>query len=216
MRRPFQLLLDGTTMAVLALALFLLTRPSSAVRTEWSSYSARRATIRATEKHWITLVAASAPLSDGARSYDVIEVSDYDCPFCRASSAAVDSAVDAGVRIGYLHYPLRIHPHAARAARMAFCAEDVGRFRNAHRLLMRDTAWHDQKAIGRMADEADLPDTSAFLRCVDDSRTGARVQASVTLAESLGIRGTPTFLTPRGMHQGSTTLNVLLGLVRDP
>src|SRR5690606_41553060 len=90
--------------------------------------------------------AAGAPPSDprvaradsarirGSESAPVwlIEVSDYQCPFCKSWHDDVfpaiirDYVVTGSVRLAYVHFPLGMHPNAPIAAEAAMCAGAQG------------------------------------------------------------------------------------------
>src|SRR5262249_37573447 len=58
---------------------------------------------------------------------EIIEFSDFQCPFCQRARPTVDQVVKAygdRVRLVYRHYPLRNHPNARPAAEAAACAAE--------------------------------------------------------------------------------------------
>lgn len=214
MKGAFRYVLDVATGGILLVAIFLLTRPNSAVRVAWETRRAATRMQAATERLWGELIHASAPLSGTAGSYDLVKVSDYDCPFCRSANVVVDSVLAMGVRVGYLHYPLRIHPKARVAAAAAICAEDQGRFAGLHQELMRDTSWHDDEVWKSVWRRAAVPDSARFVSCIEQESTTRRLDRHIALAESIGVRATPTFLSLHGVHQGTASVSVLLRLAR--
>src|SRR5215210_392488 len=68
----------------------------------------------------------------------VIEVSDFQCPFCRQWHEQTyqklrDEFVRTGkVRLAYVNFPLAQHAHAQPAAEAAMCAGAQGRFWERH------------------------------------------------------------------------------------
>ena len=64
----------------------------------------------------------------------VVEVSDFQCPYCRAwhdsSYAAIKKQyVDAGkVRLAYINFPLAMHKNALPAAQVAMCSAAQDKF----------------------------------------------------------------------------------------
>jgi protein-disulfide isomerase len=66
----------------------------------------------------------------------------------------------------------------------------------------------------RLGVEAGVTDTVALLRCLDDPRTAAYVDADRKAGLSLGVRITPTFLVNSTMVNGAMPPATLDSLVR--
>src|SRR5688500_12955733 len=128
--------LDLLTAVFAVVAVYLLMQPTSQLRMAWAERSESRESARIVERKWADLGEAASPLYRGTAPIEIVEVSDYECPFCRANSAGVDSAVAAGARIAYLHLPMARHPRAEGAALAALCAEESDRFPEMHARLM--------------------------------------------------------------------------------
>ena len=77
-------------------------------------------------------------LGSPAATVWVVEVSDFQCPYCRQfhdeSYAELKHAyVDSGkIRLAYVNFPLDSHPHAWEAAESAMCAGAQGKFWPMH------------------------------------------------------------------------------------
>lgn len=85
---------------------------------------------------------------DSARPLTIVEISDFECPFCRQyyqnTYPAVDSLyVDTGkARYVFITYPSSGHPRAVPAAEAAFCAGAAGKFWPMHdRLFESQGEW---------------------------------------------------------------------------
>lgn len=204
--------LDALTVLALISSAYLMSAP---LRERWARGRAERASVAAAKREWENLRSEVSPISGDGTTVQVVEISDYECPFCRRSAAAVDSAVTSGLRIGYLNYPLAIHPHAEGAAIASMCAESSGRFREMHARLMGSTDWQkdsDWMREARLAGVADLP---GFERCIHGNAVKARLARERALADSLGMSGTPTFVSKGAFHRGSVTSAELLALGRE-
>lgn len=201
--------IDALIVVVLAASGYLLSQP---LRIRWAQYRADVQTSNATRRRWTELTAASSPLTGSAATVEVLEISDYECPFCRRTSSAVDSAVRAGLRVGYLNYPLPAHPHAEGAAIAALCAELGGRFREMHARLMTTSTWQQDTNWTRDAEAAGVADLHKFAECVHGTEVRRRLEVARALADSLGIRGTPMFVTRGATHRGTASTAELLTL----
>ena len=85
---------------------------------------------------------------DSARPVTIVEISDFECPYCRQyyreTYPAVDSAyVETGkVQYVFVVYPSAGHARAAPAAEAAYCAGAAGLFWPMHdRLFENQDAW---------------------------------------------------------------------------
>ncbi len=62
---------------------------------------------------------------------EMIEFSDFQCPFCLRASPVVTQVLNAygdRIRFIYRHYPLPNHPNARPAAEASLCANEQGKF----------------------------------------------------------------------------------------
>jgi protein-disulfide isomerase len=201
--------LDVLTVAFLGMAAYQFSAP---LRQQWAVRRATAASVAAAKRTWGQLLEFGSALADDKSPVRIVEISDYECPFCRKASAAVDSATRSGVQIAYIHYPLRIHPHAEAAAIAALCAEASGRFREMHARLMSSTEWQTDSNWVREAKAAGVTDIASFEKCRSGAPVRARLASERALADSLGVHGTPTFVTRSSIHDGTATVKELRDL----
>jgi protein-disulfide isomerase len=127
----------------------------------------------------------------------IVEFADFQCPFCRTFKTFVDSLRRRHpdqVKLVYRHFPIRTHTLAVAAARASECAARQGRFDE-----MYETLYDEQASIGVQpwawfASKAQIPDRSAFDRCVDLTDGIAALATDTVAGNRLGIEGTPTIL----------------------
>ena len=144
----------------------------------------------------------------------LIEVSDFQCPFCKqwhdASFAALDSQyVGTGkVRIAYLNFPLSsIHPNARAAAEAAMCASVEGKLWPMDEALFASQArWEaqpdpmptfDSLAVAAGANRKSWKD------CMSTHATARIIDADQERSRSAGVRSTPTFFVGDRMLEGA-------------
>ncbi|HEX8241900.1 MAG TPA: thioredoxin domain-containing protein [Longimicrobium sp.] len=155
------------------------------------------------------LARASAGRQKGPRDakVTVIEVSDFQCPYCRmfydSTYRRFDSAyVKTGrVRMVYVNYPLPMHNQAFAAAKAAMCAGAQGRFWQMHDLLFgRQGEWADQadapQRFTRFATEVGV-NAAQFRDCYDNDRVSPLITYDLTQATGAGVNSTPTFIINR-------------------
>jgi protein-disulfide isomerase len=133
----------------------------------------------------------------------LIEVSDFQCPFCadfaRSTYPQIDSAFVATgrVRMLYIHLPLASHPNAFRAAEAAMCAGAQDRFWEMHdRVFATQREWSGApdavRRFERLA-EATGVDLAEYRECMANGHTASLVVGDALQAAQAGIGGTPSF-----------------------
>ncbi|HET6229240.1 MAG TPA: thioredoxin domain-containing protein [Longimicrobiaceae bacterium] len=134
----------------------------------------------------------------------LIEVSDFQCPYCRqffdSTYAKLDSAyIRTGkVRLVFMAFPLPGHREAYGAAKAAFCAGAQGKFWPMHdQLFSRQREWSGAAdPAARFAGYAAgmQLDAGAYRSCVENDRVAPIILNDVMRASGAGIGGTPTFI----------------------
>lgn len=142
----------------------------------------------------------------------VIEMTDYECPFCRRHRQQVlgDLLAEYGGRIRYysLHFPLTsIHPLAFRASEAAECAHDQGRFWEYNEAMFDSTERLVPETLIALASDVDM-DVAVFSQCLTSGSKRDVVVGDIQAGQSLGVRGTPTFFINGKLLSGARPLDV--------
>ncbi len=143
----------------------------------------------------------------------VLEVSDFQCPFCKifhdSTYAAIRSAyIDNGkARMAYVNLPVRGHQNAWPAAEAAMCASAQGRFWAMHDSLFNSqTRWANiarpDTLFARFAGTLDI-DAKAYSACFSGHATRPLIAADADRAGNAGIHGTPTFIIGDSLISGA-------------
>ena len=108
------------------------------------------------------------------------------------------------VALIFVHTPLPGHRFAMQAARVAECAQRVGRF-----VPMIDAIFDKQdslglKSWGSFALEAGIADSGSIGACARDTSSVARIDAGRSLAERFEVKATPTVLVNGWSFTGPT------------
>jgi uncharacterized membrane protein/predicted DsbA family dithiol-disulfide isomerase len=128
-----------------------------------------------------------------AGKINVIEFSDFECPFCRALHPVLSAAIAPyGTRVHFVRetFPLKGHVHAREAARAYLCARMQGRGD-----AMADWLFGagDLSAANCTKAAAALGlDLSRFIACLVDPATEATVARDAAEIEAADFRGLPT------------------------
>lgn len=153
----------------------------------------------------IDLDSQTAPtLGSPAAKVTIVEISDFECPFCQRASGTIKellAAYPGQLRVVFRHFPLDqacnpllkrpVHENACAAARAAVCAAARGQFWPlAEKLFAGNTDPEDLLAVRRELHLADAEQTA----CAQKPATAAVVAADISACIKAGITAVPVFL----------------------
>jgi len=153
-----------------------------------------------------TFELAGVPVKGAADArIQVVEFSDFLCPYCRAIAGAFKDFLPQSqgrVSVRFKNYPLdkecnahmnnTIHVGACWVARGGICAQQQGKFWAYHdRIFENPPREPGRSDVVKLAGEAGL-DATALAACLDAPGTSARLKAEVDEAERAGVKATPT------------------------
>lgn len=191
-------------MAILVTLAALLFHPEGIVGRWVADAYGERQERRKIAEIWGELSVANSRLGSVGNNRTIVEFIDYECPSCRSTAPAVSNAVRQGVTVVFRHFPLtQIHPAARDAALAAICAERYGVFAEVHEAMLTDDTWMAEQHWGEWSTQIGMIEEGAFEACMVDEETLHRLRKDRELAELLGIRGTPSFVTPEGVFLGA-------------
>lgn len=124
----------------------------------------------------------------------VVEFSDFECPYCsrmQTTLSKIETRFHGRVRVVFKHFPLPMHANARRAAAIAVCAAEQGRFWEVHDRLYEGAKSLDEvmNGIGELG-----IDKTELERCMKSSTTMRKIEADRMEAASAGLTGTPSFM----------------------
>lgn len=205
-------------MAIVAGVLVLLLEPNGLVGRRLAEWRSVRDQSRRVSQSWEAIVARAARDEDNAAPIAIVEVIDYECPFCRNAHTIVSDLqrAEPELGVGFLHFPLEeIHPKAKLAATYAICAEQQGRFGAAHRYLLEDAKWIDDDTPDTViATQIGVSNSDKFIECLDAPTTEQTLNDHRDLAERIGVQATPSLITPKALRQGAFNADVVRHLMR--
>ena len=133
----------------------------------------------------------------------VVEVSDFQCPYCRmwhdsSYAALVRDYVSTGkVRLAYLNYPLQMHVNALPAAEAAMCASVQSKFWPMHDVLF--TSQEKWERLGNPVSFFDSLATSVgvdraqWTNCMSKHLARPLIDADRSRSQQRGVESTPSF-----------------------
>lgn len=182
-----------------------------------------------------------------------VEVGDPSCPFChiaggmdgalnKASGASFTLVSDGGSYVApvtemrklvdsgqasfvYIYYPG--HGNGEMAMKALYCANEKGKFWQAHDLLMSDAGYqiengvdgsqqptkgpivkNDKTQSGALADFLKPAVDPTFMKsCLDSGKYDSRLSADMAIASSLSVQGTPGFFINATAYPGAYSWN---------
>lgn len=163
-----------------------------------------------------TLGSDSAPV-------EVVEYSDFECPFCARFAniqmpAVREQLIATGqVRWRYRDFPLASHRYSAYSAHAAQCAGEQGKFWEMHDRLFADHSWaqtgRNPRGLFRDMARAAGVDVGRYDACMDGQRYAGRVAASAREGEARGVAATPTFFVNGRSFRGPATSDAFKAVV---
>lgn len=121
----------------------------------------------------------------------VVEFFDYNCPYCRKAYNAIDKVVtdDKKVKVVFKEFP--IFGGASRlAAKAALAAGKQGKYYEFHQALFLQKGRVTKGVVFKKAADLGL-DIERLKKDMESDEVAASIRETRSLADSLGIRGTP-------------------------
>ena len=153
----------------------------------------------------------------------VIEVSDFQCPYCKqwhdqTYSTFVDQYVKTGkVRLAYVNFPLQSHAQAWPAAEAAMCAGAQGKFWEMHDALFANQAkWQSTSSPASVFDslaQANGVEMRRWRDCVSSGKMKPLIAADLDRASRAGAAATPSFMIGDKILTGAQSIDVLRGVI---
>jgi protein-disulfide isomerase len=142
-------------------------------------------------------------LGDPAAQVWMVEVSDFQCPFCarfhRETFSELRSAyiTPGKVKLAYVNFPLEMHQHAWPAAEAAMCAGALGKYWEMHNALFTtQETWaalpNAEPMFDSLARSVGVP-APAYRQCMSDHVMRPLVQQDFDRSKQSGVGSTPTF-----------------------
>lgn len=143
----------------------------------------------------------------------VIEVSDFQCPFCKqwhdeTYPMVLNDYVKTGkIRLAYVNFPLNMHQHARAAATAAMCAGAQGQFWPMHdALFATQNEWAAMRDPGTVFDSLATSlhvNASAYHACLSSPSIAALIDGDQDRAQRGGVGSTPSFWVGSRLVEGA-------------
>ncbi len=145
----------------------------------------------------------------------IVEVSDFQCPFCGRANNTMKEITEAygnDVRLVFKHNPLPFHNRALPAAMAAECGREQGKFWPIH-----DKMFENQQALGDTELEGYAKgagvDMSKWKGCMTEQKYKKRIEDDQNQAKNFGARGTPAFFINGRFLSGAQPLPAFKSII---
>ena len=139
----------------------------------------------------------------------VYQFGEFQCSECSAAEAVIQDVMSVGsstIRIVFKHFPLAGHAHAELAALAAESAGVQGKFwQMCEMLYERSIEWQearDVKAVFTSYAKNLGLNVEQFKRSLDDATLKEKIIADAQLGQTIGVRGTPSFIIEQKLFRG--------------
>jgi protein-disulfide isomerase len=150
----------------------------------------------------------------------IIEISDFECPFCgrvQATLTELERRYGRDIRIVFKNNPLPFHRHAEDAARAALEARaqrGAQGFWEMHDLLFANQQNLGRRDLERYARRAGLS-LRRFKRAMGRNAHQSAIDADLALVRSLGVRGTPAFFINGRFLSGAQPVHAFVTVIEE-
>lgn len=143
----------------------------------------------------------------------MVEFFDYNCGYCRDSSPTVAAllASDPNLRIVMREFPI-LGEGSVEAARAALAARKQNGYEAFHWALMEMKGQAQLASVLKLAREQGL-DVDRLQADMEAPEIDAHIANSMSLAQALGINGTPSFVVGNTLVPGALPLEQLQELI---
>ena len=138
--------------------------------------------------------APAASFGPEAAAVQVVEFSDFQCPYCSRAAEAVHKIKEKygdKVHFTFRQFPLPMHQNAKGAAEAALAANAQGKFWEFHDSLFKHQQQLDAAGLEEQAKATGL-NVAQFKKSLSDHQFAAGIDADVKLGEQVQVNGTPT------------------------
>lgn len=144
----------------------------------------------------------------------MVVFTDYNCPYCRATTPAIDRLLinDRRLRVVWREMPV-LGPGSDAAAAAALAAAKQGKYYLFHRALFAG-GHPDEAGIAAAAKAAGVVPTRLTAADVAPD-VQAEIQTNLALGRQLGVEGTPFFVIGNHVFEGAISYDGLVAAIAD-
>lgn len=145
----------------------------------------------------------------------VVEFFDYNCGYCKKALPDVQALLEAddNVRIVLMDMPI-LGPSSLTVSKYALAAKKQDKYFEYHTALMEFQGSKDEAALKKIAEDIGL-DAEKLAEDAQDPAIQDMINENVSIAQEIGIRGTPGFIVGDELYRGYIGEAALIQSVKD-
>ncbi len=159
----------------------------------------------------ITISPQDPVLGSAAAKMTIIELADFECPYCSETSPVVLKFTkdnSAQVKLVWKDFIIPSHPNSLAAAQAAQCAGRQGKFWEYQQYLFTNQDVLSSNFYLSLAQNLSL-DMAKFTTCLINSETLPLIQFNQQEIAAVGLRETPAYIINGQLYRGEVTVEAL-------
>lgn len=145
----------------------------------------------------------------------IIEISEFQCPYCNKAKETVDELMEIypdKIKLVFKHLPLDFHKDAQKASEAFECAGEQGKYWEMYDKLFASQKGLEVADLKKYAGELNLK-TSQFNECLDSGKYEEKIKNDIKEAGEFGVSGTPGFFVNKQFIGGAQPLEAFVEAV---
>ncbi len=139
----------------------------------------------------------------------VVQFFDYSCGYCKMAQGHLQKLLDEdkNVRLVYKEFAI-LGPASQKAAEMALASVEQGKYIPFHTALMEAKKRLSEEEIYKIAESVGL-NVEKLKKDAQASKVKESLADNLALADSIGVRGTPSFIIGGKLYPGALSIEQL-------
>ena len=145
----------------------------------------------------------------------IIEFVDYNCGYCKKTLSTISKLMKNfdNIQIVFIDYPI-LSESSEIAARASLAANEQNAYFEYHSILLNNTKLINENILYKIAKELSL-DIGKFKKDISSEKIKNNIIKNIKFANSLKIKGTPTFIIGKQILPGAYDYEKLKKIILD-
>ena len=145
----------------------------------------------------------------------IIEFVDYNCGYCKKTLSTISKLIKNfnNIQIVFIDYPI-LSESSEIAARASLAANEQNAYFEYHTILLNNTKLINENILYKIAKELSL-DIEKFKKDISSVKIKNNIIKNIKFANSLKIKGTPTFIIGKQILPGAYDYEKLKKIILD-
>ena len=145
----------------------------------------------------------------------IVEFVDYNCGYCKKTLPTISKLMKNfdNIQIVFIDYPI-LSESSEIAARASLAANEQNAYFEYHTILLNNTKSINENILYKIAKELSL-DIEKFKKDISSEKIKNNIIKNIKFANSLKIRGTPTFIIGKQILPGAYDYEKLKKIILD-